>query len=210
VENKPVDEPRFVKLDSDQIAELEKVINSQTKPEIKPEKKPEPKPPAQPPVKEQIAKKRPEPEVTQKEPVKLANDSRPAGENIASGPDMHPDAGGGFGKGNVSARNINQTGLLSMISDTVGIQPRSALAAVTNLDAVSTPNVSSGNFKVGGVVGKLGTGEISVPKASAAIVSTKGASQVLRSHGAGVKEGSPLFKRGQQAKKRSGHGYCDA
>lgn len=179
-ENKSVDEPRFVKLDSAQIAELEKVIN----PIPKPEPKPEPKPPVQPPVKEQIVKKKPEPVIAKKEPVKLAADSKPSGASAASGPDKHPDAGGGFGKGNVSARNINQTGILSMISDTVGIQPRSALAAVTNLDAVSTPNVSTANFKVGGVVGKLGPGEISVPKASAAIVSTKGSSQVLRSHGA--------------------------
>ncbi len=184
-ENKIDNEPRFVKLDANQIAELEKVLNPAPKPEKKPEPKPEePKPPAQPPVREQIAKKKPEPEMAKKEPVKLAADSKLSTETAASVPDMHPDAGGGFGKGNVSARNINQTGILSMISDTVGIQPRSALAAVTNLDAVSTPNVSSGNFKVGGVVGKLGTGEISVPKASTAIVSTKGASQVLRSHGA--------------------------
>ncbi|MBN1906348.1 MAG: FHA domain-containing protein [Deltaproteobacteria bacterium] len=183
-ENKPVDEPRFVKLDSAQFAELEKVIKPLPEPEKKPEPKPEPKPSVQPPVKEQIVKKKPEPVIAKKEPVKLAADSKPSGASAASGPDKHPDAGGGFGKGNVSARNINQTGILSMISDTVGIQPRSALAAVTNLDAVSTPNVSTANFKVGGVVGKLGTGEISVPKASAAIVSTKGSSQVLRSHGA--------------------------
>ncbi len=184
-ENKTADEPRFVQLDSTQIAELEKVIKPQPKPEIKPEpKKVEPKPPAQQPVKEQLAKNKPEPVTTKKEPVRLTADSKPSGVTSAQGPDMHPDAGGGFGKGNVSTRNINQTGILSMISDTVGIQPRNALAAVTNLDAVSTPNVSAGNFKVGGVVGKLGTGEISVPKASAAIVSTKGSTQVLRSHGA--------------------------
>jgi hypothetical protein len=183
-EKKISEEPRFVKLDSSQIAELEKVIKPQPKPELRPEpKKPEPKPPVQPPTKEQMAKNKPEPVKTKNEPVKLTAESKPSGVNAAQGPDMHPDAGGGFGKGNVSARNINETGILSMISDTVGIQPRNALAAVTNLDAVSTPNVSTGNFKVGGVVGKLGTGEISVPKASAAIVSTKGATQVLRSHG---------------------------
>ncbi|NLD37283.1 MAG: AgmX/PglI C-terminal domain-containing protein [Desulfatiglans sp.] len=196
-ENKPDDGPRFVKLDSAQIAELEKVIN----PLPQHEPKPEPKSPAQPPVKEPIVKKKPEPVITKKEPVKLAADSKPSAENTASGPDKHPDAGGGSGKGNVSARNINQTGILSMISDSVGIQPRSALAAVTNLDAVSTPNVSVDNFKVGGVVGKLGTGEISVPKASSAIVSTKGSSQVLRSHGASGEGRVAALQKGTTGEK---------
>ena len=168
---KTEEEPRFVKLDSNQIAELEKMAKPQPKPE----------PPAPAPVVETKPAKVVKPRVAKNEPVRRASKKKPSKAKAASGPDRHPDAGGGFGKGNVETRNINETGILSMIGDSVGIQPKAALAAVTNLDAVSSPNVTSGNLKVGGVVGKLGTGEIAVPKGS--IVSTKGSSQVLRSHG---------------------------
>lgn len=164
------DETRFVQLDSTQLAELEKVMNPQPKP-------PPPKPPAVMPE-QQI-----EPTVLKKKPEKVASNKKPSNANSkkASRPSRHPDAGGGFGEGNVATRNINEAGILGMLSDTVGIQPRNALAAVTNLDAVSSPNVRASNLTVGGVVGKLGTGEIAVPKGT--IVATKGSSQVLRSYG---------------------------
>ena len=165
------DETRFVKLDTNQLAELEKLTEPQPKPE----------PPKPAPVVETKPTKVAESKVTKKTACQDSFKKKPSKVQTASGPDKHPDAGGGFGVGNVETRNINETGILSMIGDSVGIQPRSALAAVTNLDAVSSPNVSASNLKVGGVVGKLGTGEIAVPKG--AIISTKGSSQVLRSHG---------------------------
>ncbi|MGD9158882.1 MAG: AgmX/PglI C-terminal domain-containing protein [Desulfobacteraceae bacterium] len=165
------EEARFVKLDSNQLAELEKVVNPQ----------PKPKPPAPAPVVEPKLKKQAEPKLVKKQPVRTASKKKPSKTKKSSRPSRHPDAGGGFGEGNVATRNINEAGILGMISDSVGLQPKNALAAVTNLDAVSSPNVTSSNLKVGGVVGKLGTGEISVPKG--AIISTKGSSQVLRSYG---------------------------
>lgn len=90
-------------------------------------------------------------------------------------------SGGGSGEGNVSTKNIHQAGLLSMLGDSIGIKPTEAMAAVTNLDAVSSPAENKAQFKVGGIVGKLGGGRIEIPKAG--IVSTKGSSQVLRSSG---------------------------
>jgi hypothetical protein len=68
-----------------------------------------------------------------------------------------------------------------MLGDSIGIKPTDAMAAVTNLDAVSSPAENKAQFKVGGIVGKLGGGRIEIPKAG--IVSTKGSSQVLRSSG---------------------------
>ncbi len=175
--NKPVEETRFVQLDTNQLTELEKVVN--------PQLKPEPKPPEPPPVVKPTVEKMAEQKVSKNEPVKTASAKKPSEVKTGGGGiSRHPDAGGGFGEGNVETRNINETGILGIISDTVGIQPRNALAAVTNLDAVSSPNVTANNFRVGGVVGKLGTGEIAVPKASSVIVATKGSRQVLRSHGA--------------------------
>ena len=169
--NKMEDESRFVQLDTNQLAQLEQVVKPQPKPE----------PPAPAPVVEPKLKKQDKPKLVKKQRVMTASKKKPSKSKTTSKRSRHPDAGGGFGEGNVATRNINETGILGMISDSVGIQPRNALAAVTNLDAVSSPNVTSGNLKVGGVVGKLGTGEIAVPKG--AIVATKGSSQVLRSYG---------------------------
>jgi hypothetical protein len=81
----------------------------------------------------------------------------------------------------VVTKNIHQAGILSMIGDNIGIKPQEAMAAVTNLDAVSSPAENKAQFKVGGIVGKLDGGRIEVPKAG--IVNTKGSSQVLRSGG---------------------------
>ncbi len=89
--------------------------------------------------------------------------------------------GGPVGDGNVATKNVHQAGLLSMLGDNIGIKPADAMAAVTNLDAVSSPAAGKANFKVGGIVGKIGGGKIEIPKAG--IVSTKGSSQVLRTGG---------------------------
>lgn len=93
-----------------------------------------------------------------------------------------PKAGGGFGKGNVATRNVNEAGILGILGSTSAPSTSNALAQVTNLEAVSSPHSDSGNFKVGGIVGKLGTSKIAItsPGQSA---STKGGKQVLRSYG---------------------------
>ncbi len=103
------------------------------------------------------------------------------GSGTGGGSGSGAGSGGGSGEGNVTTKNIHQAGLLSMLGDSIGIKPTEAMAAVTNLDAVSSPAENKAQFKVGGIVGKLGGGKIEIPKAG--IVSTKGSSQVLRSSG---------------------------
>jgi hypothetical protein len=94
-----------------------------------------------------------------------------------------PNAGGGFGKGNIKNRNVNQAGLLSILGNNAVPGPSTAIASVTNIDAVKVPGASEKNFTVGGIKGSVGTGKISVG-ASGGVVTTKGSKQVLRSAGA--------------------------
>ena len=86
-------------------------------------------------------------------------------------------------KGNVTNRNINKTGLLGLLGDSSGVKGNKVIAAVTNLDAVSSPNAREDSFKVGGIVGKLGSGKIEIP--TGGVIKTKSSSQVLRSAGSG-------------------------
>jgi len=116
-----------------------------------------------------------------------------------------PQAGGGFGQGNIVNRNINQQGLLSMLGNSVGIQPQAAIAmaAVTNLDAVSSVHSGNAKFKVGGIVGNLGNARIEIPKISnTGIVTTKGSSQVLRSYGAEGKGMVAALEKGKIGQKQ--------
>jgi hypothetical protein len=105
----------------------------------------------------------------------------------SGGVSRSPKAGGGAGKagGNISNRNINinQTGILGAlgIKDGIGLMPKEALAAVTNLDAVTSTRSGEATFKVGGIVGKLGSSKIEVP--SGPVINTKGSTEVLRSAG---------------------------
>ncbi len=171
-----IEESRFVRIDRDQLRALQqKAVLPPPKPKpLKPEKIEVPKkqPPepvkTQPPTPKTVARNK---EVPQKAVAQPAAASR------------HPKAGGGYGEGNVKTRNINQTGILSLLGNSVGIQPDSAIAAVTNLDAVSTTANVNNAYKVSGVVGKVGNGKIEIPVSG--IVNTKGSSQVLRSAGAG-------------------------
>jgi hypothetical protein len=109
-------------------------------------------------------------------------------------------AGGGQGKGNVAKRNVKQAGILSMLGDSVGFKPNKALAAVTNLDAVSTTHVGGKNFKAGGIVGKLGSSKIEVP--SSGRINTKGSTQVLRSGGAGAGGRVAALEKGKTGQKQ--------
>lgn len=191
-DNEP--ESHFVQLDQAQLAELEKMI--QPKP-----KKPTPPPPppkkVEPPPKPVVKKKTP---VTKVKPNRVATKKKSKRNKVAS-VSRHPKAGGGFGKGNVVNRDVNQTGLLSMLGDSVGFQPQAAVAAVTNLDAVTAPGgVAKTNFKVGGIVGKLGTDEISVP--TGGIVATKGSKQVLRSIGASGSGKVAALEKGKIGQKQ--------
>ncbi|MDJ0782187.1 MAG: AgmX/PglI C-terminal domain-containing protein [Desulfosarcinaceae bacterium] len=186
-------ESHFVQLDQQELAELEKIINPKPK-------KPAPPPPPkkiEPPPKPVVQKKIP---VTKVKPNKVASKKKSKKPKVAS-VSRHPKAGGGHGKGNVVNRDVNQAGLLSMLGDSVGFQPQAAVAAVTNLDAVTASGgIAKTNFKVGGIVGKLGTEKISVP--TGGIVATKGAKQVLRSIGASGPGKVAALEKGQIGQKQ--------
>ncbi|MFV1951898.1 MAG: AgmX/PglI C-terminal domain-containing protein, partial [Nitrospinota bacterium] len=85
--------------------------------------------------------------------------------------------------GNVLNRNIKEAGILSALGINKGIRlgVKDALAAVTNLDAVTSLHSNEGKLKVGGIVGKLDSSRIEVP--SVGLVNTRGSTQVLRSAG---------------------------
>jgi pSer/pThr/pTyr-binding forkhead associated (FHA) protein/outer membrane biosynthesis protein TonB len=178
----------FVKIDMAQFDE-------QILPEVKetpkppaPEKKVEP-PKVEPAKTEPVKPTKKVTEVQKKVAQKPAETQSPtpevAGGSKDAATNSHPDAGGGFGEGNIVNRNINQTGLLSLLGDGPSDSSASSgamIAEVTNLDAVEVPGASSSQFSVGGIKGSLGDGKISL--ASGQAVQTKGTHQVLRSVGA--------------------------
>jgi outer membrane biosynthesis protein TonB/pSer/pThr/pTyr-binding forkhead associated (FHA) protein len=190
--------PRFVKIDPIILQQL------QPKPKMPPEPpkvelppKPEPQRVAEkvePPKK--TAKKQPpkpmaKPTKSKRKIKKVAKVQRPS---------RHPEAGGGFGEGNIKNRNINQTGLLSVLEKTPLAGPSAAIASVTNLDAVPMPDAADKNFSVGGVKGSLGNGKISV--ASGEMLQTKGSDQVFRSAGAKGPGTVAALQRGSTGKKQ--------
>jgi hypothetical protein len=189
----PEPETRFVQVDP----QLLEKLKNKNEPVVK---TPPPKPKVAKPTVKSVQKKTPvkkkkavKKRVTvKKKPIKVskknsttskrktaAKSRKQPRKSIAS---THSSAGGGFGKGNTTKRNVKQVGILSMLGNAKGPAIQTAIADVTNLDAVTSNNPSQANFKVGGIKGKLGTSEISVTGGN--VVATKGNSQVLRSHGA--------------------------
>lgn len=196
--SEPLPETHFVTIDADELLKLEKKNTSPPKPKPEPKVQPKEKPKV---VKVEPRKKPPE-KKTKAKPRQVASaKSSTTKSKSRIKASRHPDAGGGYGKGNVSNRNVNQTGLLSLIGDSVSLKPATAMAAVTNLDAVSSTRGSEGNFKVNGIVGKLGSAKIEIPK-SGGIVSTKGSTQVLRSAGAGGKGRVAALEKGNTGQKQ--------
>jgi pSer/pThr/pTyr-binding forkhead associated (FHA) protein/outer membrane biosynthesis protein TonB len=172
----------FVKIDMSQFEQQPPVV------EVKePPKKPEVIPKAEPPKIEPVKKAPEVKKAAPKKPVETAKSTPRATPKVKGGSEKaatnsHPDAGGGFGEGNIQNRNINQTGLLSLLGDGASSSSSSvAIAEVTNLDAVEVPGASGKQFSVGGIKGSLGNGKISL--ASGEAVQTKGGKQVLRSAG---------------------------
>jgi outer membrane biosynthesis protein TonB len=199
-ERHKIDEPRFVQLDTSQLEDLDKIANKIKKVPPKPKPKPKVEPPKPKPV-VKPAEKKPIPKKKKpKKSVQVASAKKRTPAKVSPKVSRHPKAGGGKGKGNTVNRNVNQAGILSMIGDSVSLQPQAAIAAVTNLDAVSSPNVGAGNYKVGGIAGKLGTSEISTP--SSGIIATKGSTQVLRSAGAGGKGTVAALQKGDTGQKQ--------
>jgi len=182
--------PRFVKIDPSMLQRLQ-ALQAPKPPKV------EPPPPKPEPVKmaEKLEPPKKKPPVRRSKPV--LNASRPprTAKRVAqTGSSRHPRAGGGFGQGNVKNRNINQTGLLSVLSSTTVGGPSEAIAAVTNLDAVPVPGATGKNFTVGGVKGSLGNGKIAV--ATGTMIQTKGSRKVLRSAGARGKGEVAALERG--------------
>ncbi len=191
-------QPHFVKIDPTILQQLQPIPK---KPPEPPKVEPPPKPePVRVAKKVEPPKKRP-----QKQPpkpiAKTAKSKRKIKKTAkARRPSRHPKAGGGFGKGNIKNRNINQTGLLSVLGKTPLAGPSTAIASVTNLDAVPVPGASEKNFSVGGVKGSLGNGKISV--AGGEMLQTKGSGQVFRSAGAKGPGTVAALQRGSTGKKQ--------
>jgi outer membrane biosynthesis protein TonB len=190
--------PHFVKIDPTILQQLQP----------KPKKPPEPQKVEPPPKPEpqRVAKKVEPPKKTAKKqppkPIAKPTKSKRKVKKVAKArrPSRHPKAGGGFGKGNIKNRNINQTGLLSVLEKTPLAGPSTAIASVTNLDAVPVPDAGDKNFSVGGVKGSLGNGKISV--ASGEMLQTKGSDQVFRSAGAKGPGTVAALQRGSTGKKQ--------
>ncbi|MGD9186580.1 MAG: AgmX/PglI C-terminal domain-containing protein [Desulfobacteraceae bacterium] len=188
--------PHFVKIDPTILQQLQPKQPPKP-PKVEPPPKPEPQRVAEkvePPKKK--AKKQPpkpiaKPTKSKRKIKKVAKAQRPS---------RHPKAGGGFGKGNIKNRNINQTGLLSVLGKTPLAGPSTAIASVTNLDAVPVPDAGDNNFSVGGVKGSLGNGKISV--AGGEMLQTKGSGQVFRSAGAKGSGSVAALQRGSTGKKQ--------
>jgi pSer/pThr/pTyr-binding forkhead associated (FHA) protein len=189
--------PHFVKIDPTILQQLQP----------KPKKPPEP-PKAEPPPKpepQRVAEKVEPPKKTAKKQPPKPTKSKRKIKKVAKAkrPSRHPKAGGGFGKGNIKNRNINQTGLLSVLEKTPLAGPSTAIASVTNLDAVPVPDAGDKNFSVGGVKGSLGNGKISV--ASGEMLQTKGSDQVFRSAGAKGPGTVAALQRGSTGMKQVQH-----
>ena len=171
-------ESHFVKIDVSQLKQDPPAV-------VKP--KPKEKPPEVRPAETQLAK------VTQ--PKKKSKPKKQAGRISSS-----PIAGGGSGKdGNVLNRNVNETGILGMIGDSIGFTPKEALATVTNLDVVASPVSGGRNMKVGGIAGKLSTDEISIP--TGGVMRSSSTSQVLRSVGVAGEGTVAALKKGKTGQK---------
>ncbi len=211
IEDKTEPETRFVQVDPQLLEKFQETKKPAVKP---PPKKPKAIKPAAKPVKkkEPVKKKasvkkstsmKKKPAKVSKKPGKqpskqlLPNRVRKPAKSAVS---KHPNAGGGYGKGNTTNRNVNQVGILSMLGDSKVAQVQPAVANVTNLDAVSSANSGQAKFKVGGIKGKLGTSKISV--AGGDVVATKGNSQVLRSYGAGGDGRVAALEKGKVGQKK--------
>lgn len=184
--------PHFVKIDPSMLQRLQP-------PKIPPKPKAPPAPKPEPlNVAEKIKPQKKKPVKKKAAPTKVGRSKKKVAR--ASRVSKHPNAGGGFGKGNIKNRNINQAGILSVLgSSTIG-GPSMAMASVTNLDAVVVPGATERNFSVGGLKGALGSGKIAV--ATGGIMQTKGSQQVLRSAGARGKGDVAALERGTTGKKQ--------
>ncbi len=141
---------------------------------VKPKPKPKPRP---------IIKKKPTKKIADKKITKRGTKVASLRKKRIKKPGK-PKAGGGH-KGNLINRNVNKVGLLGALGIKKGItvKPNAALAAVTNIDAVTSTHSREAKIKIGGIVGSLGDGNIAIP--TGGVVNSKGSTNVLRSAGIG-------------------------
>lgn len=189
------EQPHFVKIDSSMLnqMELKKIEKPKPKkkapiPKAEPQKVVKMAKPINKPVKSTKIRKAATPKKTNKKIAKAAP------------PSKHPNAGGGYGKGNIKNRDINQAGLLSMLGNSNIAGPSEAIASITNLDAVPSPGVTEKNYTVGGIKGTLGSGKIVVSNDT--IVQTKGSTQVMRSAGASGPGRVAALEKGKTGKNQ--------
>jgi len=187
----------FAKVDPELIKQLEmKKIPEAPKKELQPPK-PEPKPVAK---KVAPAKKAPPKRVAKAAPKKTQQKKSQKTPPTNQAPNKDPNAGGGFGEGNIKNRNINQTGILSLLGSKSPGDGHADVVSVTNLDAVRVPGATEKNFSVGGIKGSLGDGKIVV--ATGEFVQTKESRQILRSAGVSGDGGVAALEKGDTGKKR--------
>ncbi len=190
-------EPIFAKVDPALIKQLElKKTPEVPKKELQP-LKPEPRPVAE---KVAPAKKTPTKRVTKTASKKTQKKKSRKTPGTAQAASKDPNAGGGFGEGNIKNRNINQTGILSLLGSKGPGDGRAAVVSVTNLDAVPVPGATEKNFSVGGIKGSLGDGKIVV--ATGEFIQTKQSQQILRSAGASGDGQVAALERGDTGKKK--------
>lgn len=190
-------EPVFARVDPALIKQLElKKTPEIPKKELQPPK-PEPRP-----VAEKVAptKKASQKRVAKTTPKKTQKKKSAKTSKTTQASNRDPNAGGGFGEGNIKNRNINQTGILSLLGTKGSGDGGAAVVSVTNLDAVRVPGATEKNFSVGGIKGSLGDGKIVV--ATGEYIQTKESRQILRSAGASGDGQVAALERGNTGKKK--------
>lgn len=155
--------------------------------------KPKPLPP-KPPARPQKPKKKAAPS-----PKKAHKNSAASLRKKATPKTAPPKAGGG-NKGTIANRNINELGLLASLGSKSGVEAKQpeALAAITNMDAVTSSHSQEAQFKIGGLVGNLESDNLAIPTGK--VVNTKGSTSVLRSAGISGKGNVAALENGNTGK----------
>ncbi len=200
----PEPETRFVQIDTSQLEALkpEPPPPPKKKPPARPKKAPAPVTTAKkaPPPKKRPPKTRPPAQKAAKAKPLEAALAKSGGKGKGSAA-ASPKAGGGHG-GNALNRNVKKEGILGALGIPNGlpIGASEAVAAVTNLDAVRSPRSGEAALKVGGLVGKLGSSRIEVPKVG--LVNTKGSTQAIASAGVGGDGTVAALERGPTGSRK--------
>jgi len=171
------EEPKFVKVDIQQLKKAKKPVTKKPKKIVK-----------------KVQKKKPAPKVAKKNPIKKKQIAK---RKVAKKTPPAPKAGGGNKKGgNLAKRNVKKTGLLAALGNKKGkkLGTKKALAKVSSLDAVSSLNAETGKLKIAGLTAKVEDARMTIPTGE--LIDTKGTTAVLRSGGVDGKGNIALMERG--------------